>query len=80
MHFQFALVGGDGSRAMGHTIVGSLLPAAVTLLLGFVAARRHEFSKQHAAILNRLALGYALPFFRVIGSAITLAALIALTS
>ena len=53
---------------MGHTIVGSLLPVVVTLLLGFVAARRHDFSKQHAAILNRLALRYALPMMLFVGT------------
>src|ERR1700722_14587890 len=53
---------------MGHTIVGSLLPVVVTLLLGFVAARRHDFSKQHAAILNRLALRYALPLMLFVGT------------
>jgi predicted permease len=53
---------------MGHTIVGSLLPVVVTLLLGFVAARRHDFSKQHAAILNRLALRYALPMMLWVGT------------
>jgi malonate transporter and related proteins len=53
---------------MGHTIVGSLLPVVVTLLIGFVAARRHEFSKQHAAILNRLALRYALPLMLFVGT------------
>ena len=53
---------------MGQTIVGSLLPVVVTLLLGFVAARRHDFSKQHAAILNRLALRYALPLMLLVGT------------
>jgi hypothetical protein len=53
---------------MGHTIVGSLLPVVVTLLLGFVAARRQDFSKQHAAILNRLALRYALPLMLLVGT------------
>ena len=53
---------------MGHTIVGSLLPVVVTLLLGFIAARRHDFSKQHAAILNRLALRYALPLMLLVGT------------
>jgi malonate transporter len=55
-------------RAMTHTIVGSLLPVVITLLLGFVAARRHDFSQQQAAILNRLALGYALPLMLFVGT------------
>jgi malonate transporter and related proteins len=56
---------------MARTIVGSLLPVVVTLLLGFVAARRHEFSQQQAAILNRLALSYALPLMLFVGTAQT---------
>lgn len=53
---------------MGHTIVGSLLPVGVTLLLGFVAARRQDFSQQNAVILNRLALRYALPLILFVGT------------
>jgi malonate transporter len=58
-------------RAMAHTIVGSLLPVVITLLLGFVAARRHDFSQQQAAILNRLALRYALPLMLFVGTVST---------
>src|SRR5271170_3127054 len=54
--------------SMGGTIVGSLLPVVITLLLGFIAARRHDFSQQQAAILNRLALSYALPLMLFVGT------------
>ena len=53
---------------MGRTITGSLLPVVITLFLGFVAARRHDFSEQQATILNRLALRYALPLMLFVGT------------
>ena len=46
---------------MLETIVGALLPAFFTVLLGYVAARHHDFGLAGAQILNRMVLTYALP-------------------
>jgi hypothetical protein len=39
---------------MLDTILGALLPMVVAFLLGFVAARRHDFEPKDASILNRM--------------------------
>ena len=46
---------------MLDTILGALLPMVVTLLLGLVAAWRHDFGQKDASILNRMVLRYAVP-------------------
>src|SRR5450755_4703006 len=46
---------------MPVTIVGALLPAAVTLLPGFFAAWRHDFDAEQGATLNGMVFRYALP-------------------
>lgn len=43
------------------TILTSLLPVIVTLLLGYFAAWRHDFGVAESATLNKLFLSYALP-------------------
>ena len=43
------------------TIIGALLPVVVTLVLGFFAARHHQFSADQATVLNRMVMLYALP-------------------
>jgi len=46
---------------MLETILGALLPAVITVLLGFFAARHHDFGPQDAPILIRMVMTYALP-------------------
>ena len=53
---------------MLETILGALLPMVVTFLLGFVAAWRGEFGPKDAAILNRMALRYAVPLMLFAGT------------
>jgi len=42
-------------------ILGALAPVVVTLLLGFLAAWRHDFGPKEASVLNRMVLLYAVP-------------------
>lgn len=46
---------------MIETILGALLPAVVTVLLGYFAARHHDFGPQDAPVLIRMVMTYALP-------------------
>lgn len=46
---------------MTSTIIGSLLPIVITLLLGFVAGWHHDFDGKQATVLNRMVMLYALP-------------------
>jgi malonate transporter and related proteins len=46
---------------MLETIAAALLPALITVLLGYVAAWHHDFKREDAAVLNRMVLTYALP-------------------
>src|ERR1700733_5339773 len=46
---------------MLDTILSALLPMVFTFLLGFVAARRHDFGSKDASTLNRMVLLYAVP-------------------
>ena len=54
--------------AMVDTVLGALAPIVVTLLLGFVAAWRHDFRATDVSVLNRLALQYAAPGTRFAGT------------
>jgi malonate transporter and related proteins len=56
---------------MFDTILESLLPVVATLALGFWGAKRSDFRRQDAAVLNRLALTYALPLMLIVGTAST---------
>jgi malonate transporter and related proteins len=56
---------------MLETISGALLPMVVTFLLGFVAAWRGNFGPKDAAILNRMALHYAVPLLLFAGTVST---------
>lgn len=49
------------TTALLNTVLGALLPMAVTFLLGYVAAWRHDFEPKDAPILNRMVLRYAVP-------------------
>lgn len=45
-----------------------LLPAVVTVLLGYFAARRHQFGPQDAPVLIRMVMSYALPLSLFVGT------------
>jgi malonate transporter and related proteins len=51
-----------------ETILGALAPIVMTLLLGFVAAWRHDFGPTDASVLNRMVLLYAVPIALFIGT------------
>ena len=52
-------------------ILSALLPMIVTFLLGFVAARRHDFGSKDAPTLNRMVLQYAVPLALFAGTVTT---------
>ncbi len=52
-------------------ILSALLPMVVTFLLGFVAARRHDFGSKDAPTLNRMVLHYAVPLALFAGTVTT---------
>jgi predicted permease len=56
---------------MFTTILSALLPVVLTMLLGYFAGRHHDFTPEHADILNRLVLLYALPADLFVGMATT---------
>jgi malonate transporter and related proteins len=56
---------------MVSTVLGALLPIVVTILLGFVAAWRHDFDAKQASTLNRMVLLYAVPMGLFAGTAST---------
>jgi malonate transporter and related proteins len=51
-----------------ETVLGALSPVVVTLLLGFVAAWRHDFGPTEATVLNRMVLLYAVPIALFVGT------------
>ena len=54
--------------AMVQTILSALAPIVFTLLLGFVAAWRHDFGPKEASVLNRMVLLYAVPLALFVGT------------
>ena len=56
---------------MIETVVGALAPIVVTLLLGLVAAWRHDFGPNGASTLNRMVLLYAVPIALFVGTVST---------
>jgi predicted permease len=50
------------------SIAGVLLPAVITVLLGYFAARRHDFGPQDAPVLIRMVMSYALPLSLFVGT------------
>src|SRR5260221_14523593 len=46
--------------ALVQTILSALAPIVFTLLLGFVAAWRHDFGPTEASVLNRMVLWFNL--------------------
>ena len=53
---------------MAQTILSALAPIVFTLLLGFVAAWRHDFGPKEASVLNRMVLLYAVPLALFVGT------------
>jgi hypothetical protein len=53
---------------MISTILGTMLPIIVTLMLGFVAAWHQDFNTKEATILNRMVLTYAVPLSVFVGT------------
>ena len=56
---------------MVQTILSALAPIVFTLLLGFVAAWRHDFGPKEASVLNRMVLLYAVPLALFVGTVST---------
>lgn len=48
-------------------ILGALLPAVITILLGYFAARHHDFEQKEVPTLNRMVMSYALPLSLFVG-------------
>jgi len=53
---------------MLETIVGALFPAVLTVLLGYAAARHHDFGPKDAQVLIRMVMTYALPLAIFVGT------------
>src|ERR1700681_4533716 len=54
--------------ALVQTILSALAPIVFTVLLGFVAAWRHDFGPKEASVLNRMVLLYAVPLALFVGT------------
>jgi predicted permease len=52
---------------MLEKILGALLPAVITILLGYFAGRHHDFEQKEVPTLNRMVMGYALPLSLFVG-------------
>jgi predicted permease len=52
---------------MLEKILGALLPAVITIVLGYFAARHHDFEQEDVPVLNRMVIGYALPLSLFVG-------------
>ncbi len=52
---------------MLEKILGALLPAVITILLGYFAARHHDFKQTEVPTLNRMVMSYALPLSLFVG-------------
>ena len=52
---------------MLEKILGALLPAVITILLGYFAARHHDFEQEEVPTLNKMVMSYALPLSLFIG-------------
>lgn len=48
-------------------ILSALLPAIITIMLGYFAAWHHDFSKSEVPTLNRMVMTYALPLALFVG-------------
>jgi len=52
---------------MFEKILGALAPAVITILLGYFAARHHDFQQKEVPTLSRMVMSYALPLSLFIG-------------
>lgn len=52
---------------MLEKILGALLPAVITILLGYFAARHHDFEQKEVPTLNKMVMTYALPLSLFVG-------------
>jgi len=52
---------------MLEKILGALLPAVITILLGYIAAWHHDFEQKEVPTLNRMVMSYALPLSLFVG-------------
>ncbi|HUU66246.1 MAG TPA: AEC family transporter [Methyloceanibacter sp.] len=52
---------------MLEKILGALLPAVITILLGYFAARHHDFEQAEVPTLNKMVMSYALPLSLFVG-------------
>jgi malonate transporter len=52
---------------MFEKILGALAPAVITILLGYFAARHHDFEQKEVPTLSRMVMSYALPLSLFIG-------------
>jgi malonate transporter and related proteins len=52
---------------MLEKILGALLPAVITILLGYFAARHHDFKQQDVPVLTKMVMSYALPLSLFVG-------------
>ena len=53
---------------MFETLVVALLPSVITVILGFVAAKRHDFVAADASVLIKMVMHYALPLALFVGT------------
>jgi len=52
---------------MLEKILGALLPAVITMLLGYFAAWHHDFQQKEVPTLNKMVMTYALPLSLFVG-------------
>lgn len=52
---------------MLEKILGALLPAVITILLGYFAAWHHDFQQKEVPTLNKMVMSYALPLSLFVG-------------
>lgn len=57
----------ENSRVF-ETIAIALLPAVITVVLGYIAARRHDFVPEDASVLIKMVMSYALPLSLFVGT------------
>ena len=53
---------------MFETIAVALLPSVITVILGFIAAKRHDFVSADASVLIKMVMHYALPLALFVGT------------
>ncbi len=51
-----------------ETLAVALLPAVITVVLGFAAVKRHDFGAADASVLIKMVMHYALPLALFVGT------------